>query len=76
MNDPNFEFAAKSAAIKIITEHGWPWELNEDGDIETVEQKAHAMLTLAFVMGHRDGYQEHIDLVDETLSRLERRMRP
>lgn len=51
------ERKALAAADGMIAEHGWPWNLNADGQLETATEKSRLMLASAFLKGYGYGVQ-------------------
>jgi hypothetical protein len=66
----DLERAAKRAAAAIIDERGWPWTLNEDGQLTGAGEKAVLMLMLAWAQGYGYGLQEASQLTDEALTKI------
>lgn len=61
---------ALAAADAIITEHGWPWNVNPDGEVETATEKSRLMLALGFSEGYAHGIQVMAAEADDALRRL------
>jgi hypothetical protein len=66
----DLERAAERAAATIIDEHGWPWTLNDNGEVESAGEKARLMLMLAWAQGYGYGLQEAKQLTDEALDKI------
>jgi hypothetical protein len=63
---------ALAAADEIIAEHGLPWTLNENGQLENVDEKARHMLALAYAKGLRDGGEATTRLYSPLMEQLDR----
>ena len=72
MNEHTVMTEALTAADAIIAEHGWPWTLNENGQLEHAGEKARHMLALAYAQGLRDGGEATVRLYGPLMGELEK----
>lgn len=61
---------ALAAADAIIAEHGWPWNLNPDGVLETATEKSRLMLAMAFAKGYGYGVLEMGEEAETAMRRI------
>jgi hypothetical protein len=66
----DLERKALAAADTMIVEHGWPWNLNPDGQLETATEKSRLMLASAFLKGYGYGVQVMGAEADAAMQRM------
>jgi hypothetical protein len=61
---------ALATADAIIAEHGWPWNVNPDGEVQTATEKSRLMLALGFSKGYGHGVREMGTEADAAMRQL------